>query len=572
MYALSRLRPRALSPFRLLVGGAGIALALLIVVPLVSMLGDLFIEDGRPTLAGVRSLSGEPVGEVLRNTVILTVASGALALVVGSLLAWVNERTDARIGALTDTLPIVSFLIPPFAGALGWMMLASPGAGYLNSYLRRIIGSDARTGPLNIHSWWGLTFVYALYMVPYVFIMVSASLRDLDASLEEQSRVAGVGKLRTVFKVTVPSIKPAIAGAGYLLVWFGFSMFSIPAVLGPRAGIETLSMRIVQMIRYQYPPRFDAAVSLGLVTFAAVACAWAVHRYTIRNARFATVGGKSRRAARLRLGAWRWPVRLMMLLYIVVAAILPMLALLALTMRGYWSARIELHQWDFSNVTAALFDNPVTRRALVNSLRLATMASIIGITVAALIAVLIRKARGPWAVVVDAAIKLPASLPNVVLALAFLSAFAGPPFRLHGTTTILLLAYLAFYLPQAAVAADSAASLVGDEMIEASSVSGVGSGRTFARISAPLMFPGLLAGWAFLFARVLGELNAASILATGNNVVMGSRMLDLLGGGPQGYAALGALALAITVVGLVIIGITFTLGRLVGRGYRQRST
>jgi iron(III) transport system permease protein len=169
-----------------------------------------------------------------------------------------------------------------------------------------------------------------------------------------------------------------------------------------------------------------------------------------------------------------------------------------------------------------------------------------------------RSGRGA-ARLVDAAVKFPATISTIVIAVGFTLAFTGPPFNLQGTLWILLLAYLAIYMPQGSVAADAAASQVGDELTDASAICGAGGTRTFLRVSLPIMLPGLVAGWALLFVRMTGDLTASAILAgTGNNVV-GFRILEVFEGGS--FALLASLALALTVVTSTVLVILLTLSR-----------
>src|SRR5690606_7566288 len=99
------------------------------------------------------------LGETILNTVVVVVISSLLALVIGSVLAWLNERTDARMGVLTDVLPFVPFLMPPIAGAIGWALLAAPTGGYINVFLRwllGLVGIQIDRGPFDVYSFSGL--------------------------------------------------------------------------------------------------------------------------------------------------------------------------------------------------------------------------------------------------------------------------------------------------------------------------------------------------------------------------------------------------------------------------------
>lgn len=556
------------SPFVVFSALVGSALAALSIYPLSRVLLRLFYNDGELDLSGLTSLSSQPgTVALLVRTLTVVVVSGSIALVVGATMAWINERTDARLGFVTDSLPLVPFMLPPIAGAIGWVLLLSPRAGYLNVFFRSVldrIGIDVgRDGPLDIFTWYGLILVYVLYMVPYVFVMMSAAMRNIDGSLEEQSRVCGAGLWRTVRRVTVPTVRPSVAGAVLLLAWFGFALFSVPVIIGTRAGIEVLSVRIVNLIRFTYPAETDAAVGLSLVVVLFVGITWLATRRLMRSTNFSVVGGKGHREVRFRLGFWRWPARMVLIGYVFVAAVLPLGALVLVSLSGFWTPDIDWGGLSLSSFRRSIFDDVATYGALSNSVKLGLVGATIAIVLAAIVAEYNRRSRGRLAPILDGAIKLPATLSNIVLAVGFILAFAGPPFNLHGTLLILLLAYIVLYMPQGSVAADAAASQVGKELVEASQVATASPGRTFLRINLPLMLPGLIAGWALMFVRFTGDLNASALLSGTDNRVVGSQILQVFQTGS--FANLASLALALTLVSTTIVIIMLSISRIVSR-------
>lgn len=558
-----RLRRRRWSWFAIVSATVAILLALLGVAPLVRVLVRLFWVDGAFTLAPIQdALAIEDVGTVLRDTLIVVAASSALAFMVGSSLAWLNERTDARLGFVTDTLPLLPFLLPPVAGAVGWVILLSPRAGLLNAWLRDFLdlfGFTFDRGPFDIHSWYGLVIVYAIYQIPFVFLMVSAGLKGMDTSLEEQSRVSGSGPLRTLRKVTLPSLAPSLGAALLLTMWLGFGIFSLPAIIGSPAGIEVLSVRIVDLLRFTFPAETAAAVGLSFFVVLFVGIAYLFQRRILRRGRHATIGGKGSSHRRIELGAWRWPLRLFMIGYVLIATVLPVIALILVSLNGFWTPDIDWGGLDFDALETVLIDDRVTRRAIVNSLMLGIVGGLIGIVAAALLALWVAQRSSAISKFIDSAVKFPAAISNLVIAVGVLLIFAGPPFRLTGTVLILLLGYLALYMPQASVAADAAVSQVGKELSEASYVSGASPARTFRKVYLPLMMPGLLAGWTLLFIRMAGDLTASAILAGTNNPVVGFRILEVFQGGS--YALLAALATVLVTITATVLVIVFTYTR-----------
>lgn len=557
-----RLRPAG-GVFGLVSLVVAVVFAALGVVPLVRVLVRLFWVDGSLTLAPVREALAIPdVGTVLGHTLIAVGASSVLAFVIGTTMAWLNERTDARMGLVTDALPLLPFLLPPVAGAVGWVILLSPRAGLLNAWFRdlaSLVGYSGTSGPFDIHSWYGLIIVYAIYQVPFVFLMVSAGLKNMDASLEEQSRISGAGLVRTMRRVTLPALAPSL-GAGVLLtLWLGFGIFSLPAIIGSPAGIDVLSVRIVDLLRFTFPPQTGAAVGLSGFVVLFVGLAYVLQRRILRSSRHATVGGKGAKVRRIELGRWKWPVRAAMVAYVLVATVLPVAALVLVSLNGFWTPDINWGALDLDALRRTVIDDQITRRAIINSLTLGVVGGLIGIVAAALIALWVARHRGGLSKVVDGAVKFPAAISNLVIAVGVLLVFAAPPFRLSGTVVILLLGYLALYMPQASVAADAAVSQVGRELPEASAISGAGAGRTFRKVHLPLMTPGLVAGWTLLFIRMAGDLTASAILSGTNNPVVGFRILETFQGGS--YALLAALSTVLVVITATVLVIVLVYTR-----------
>jgi len=563
-----------ITPFNLFSALLALALLLLAVVPLVAVLARAFIQEGTLDLSAISDTLAIPdLGRTLLNTLAITLASGLVSLIIGSLLAWLNERTDARIGILTDALPLVAFVLPPIAGAVGWVLLLSPGAGYLNVLIREFVsffGIALTEGPFDIYSWYGLVFVYSIYQVPFSFMFVSAALRNMDSSLEEASRVSGHGLATTVRRITLPALAPSLAGAALLTVWTSLGLYSIPSVIATGAGIKVLTVEIVNAVAFTYPAQTDVAVGLSFIMIAAVAIVWFIQNQVVRRSRHATVGGKARAATPIRLGGWKIVARIFIFGYAVVTTVLPILALLLVTLTGYWTTNIKWSQLSLEPFRRQVLENPTSAEALTNSLTLGVVGATIAMFAAAVLSLFLLRIPKRWARGIDASIKLPSTLSHIVLAVGFVLILAGPPFRLSGTWLILLVAYIALYYPQGAVAADGAAAQVSPELAEASAVAGAGQLTTFRRVFLPLMIPGLIAGWALLFVRMVGDLSASAILAGAGNPVVGRQILEVFQNGT--FSLMASLAMTLTVISATVIVVLQVLSRRAARWSTQTST
>lgn len=539
----------------LFAGLVSAVVTVLILFPLLQAVATTFFPGGRLDLAPVLAVLNEPgLIPLLRNTVLLVIGSTAIAVAIGSVFAWLTERTDLGMAWLTRVLPIVPLLVPPIAGAIGWVLLTAPKSGFLNVWLRAALGWFGLVladGPLNVFSWPGLVLVYVLYLVPEAYLIVSAGLRNIDPALEEAARMSGSSPWRTLVRVTLPSVKPAIAAGAMLSLLTGFALFSVPVIIGPQAGIPVLSVRVVELMTAAFPPKTGAALTLGLFVLAMTGIAWWAQSRVMRAGRHAVIAGRGMRITAVRLGHWRGPARAVMLAFLLMTSALPFAALVIVSLQPFWTAVIRPASFTLRNYNR-LFAAEFSRSALVNSVVLGIVGATMGVLLGAVIAYYLERSRAPRvARIVDGATKLPGAVSHLIIGIAFVGSFAGPPFFLAGTTALLLLAYLVLYMPQATFSASAALAQVGRELSEASLMSGAAPGWTFVRVVLPLMRPGLAAAWVLLFVLMSGEITASSMLAGTRNPVVGFVVLDLWTNGS--YSALAAFATLMSLITSTVV-------------------
>lgn len=561
-----RRKPSALV---LLAGLAAVLIAGTILYPLARMFTKLFYSSGRVDLSGVARAAKLPgIAETLLNTVMVIGVGGACALIAAAAFAWLNTRTDASMGWLSEAMPVIPVLIPPIAMVIGWVLLLTPGAGSINIVLRSLLGIEGTEGPLNIYSMPGLMFLYALELLPYAYLVMTSAFRSIDPSLEEASRIYGAGPLRTLVKVTLPAVKPALGASTLLMLVMGFALFSAAAIVGTTARIDILSARVVQLLHGVFPPQTNEAVALSLVILIVIGLAWLAQNRILRLQRFATVGGKGMRTTPVRLGVMKWPARLALMGYVAAAVVLPILALLYVSLQQFWTTKFNLNAFSLDAYIEIFVENQHTRAALINSVMLGVAGATIGMAIAFFVAILARRRPGRTTAALDGVVKLPGALSHIVIAIAVLLAFGGSPFFLGGTLAILLIAYVMIYLPQGSVTAGSAVSQVSDQLMEASYMAGARESRTMRRIALPLMLPGLAGGWVLLFALIAGDLTASVLLSTTSTPTVGSTLLDQYQNGT--FPTIAALALVITAISAVVVltVLRFTRGKISvgGRG------
>jgi iron(III) transport system permease protein len=202
---------------------------------------------------------------------------------------------------------------------------------------------------------------------------------------------------------------------------------------------------------------------------------------------------------------------------------------------------------------------PTSAQAIFNSMILGIVAATITVSITGTLAIYANEVggrRGQWLGLLT---KVPSAMSTLVLAIGLLLAFGGSPFFLNGTLYILVIAYVIARMPVAAIAAESSVAQIGTQLVEASRVNGATRGRTFWRVLLPLTLPGMAAGWALIFADIVGDLTAAAILSGPRNMVIGYRIQDIYDSGT--YSDLAALAVVVTVLSAVAVGVVMRFAR-----------
>jgi iron(III) transport system permease protein len=543
-------------PQKVLVFAVGAVLLLLILYPIIRMVARAFFPQSGLELSPFVTTVQQPwFWPVVRNTLVAVLAAAALALVVGSVLAWLNERTDAGLGWFGSFMPLMPLLIPPIAMGAGWVFLASPKIGFLNGLLSHLPGKPS----VNVMTMHGLIFVYMLALVPYAYLAMSGALRNIDPALEEASLVSGAGILRTVVRVSLPAVSHALASAFFLMIVVGLALYSVPVVIGTGANIDILSVRIIRSMTFSFPPDIQTATVLASMLLVVILAAWFLQNAVTRRGRFAMISGRSG-GGKISLGRWRHVARSLTLLYLVLTSVFPLVGLLLVAFQPFWTPRVDFAHLTVQNFERMLVGHQVAGRALNTSITLGLAGGAIAIAVGMLIGLAQRgNANGRtvgarWGRALDVVAKMPAAFSSIVIGLGFVVAFSGAPFHLEGTRLILLLCYVVIFMPEASIAAGSAMSQIGSDLAEASYISGAREWRTFSRVTLPLAWPGLASGWALVFVLITGELAASTLLASTKTPVIGFVLVDSWESGIVGQmAAFASVVTAITSAAVVIL-------------------
>jgi iron(III) transport system permease protein len=518
----------------------------IVVYPLVQVFLRSMLVDGSPSLRNYEAVFGRPRNYIaLWNSVWVSLAATALATVLGTLTAFVVQRTDVPFKTLLRFLLILPFAIPPLFAAMGWVQLAGP-VGLLTKAWMGLTG--ASTAPWTIYGAGGIIFVLGITKYPFVFITVAGALQRMDASLEEAARTAGAGTGRIMRDITLPLVRPAILGGALLAFVSSIDNFGIPAVLGLRVQFQVLTTRIYEALTIPDLP-LATAMSMLLVVLAGVAV-WLLGKFEGKRGEHAIIGGKSIRPHIIRLRSARPWVALALFAVVVLIVVLPLFALVVTAIQPYYGAPLNLDTITTRNFEAVL-NSSAAQRGIRNSLTLAPLAATILVIVTALLAYLNVKAKVRGAKLLDGIGMVPFALPGSVIGVGMILAWSNPPVgpTLYGTLWILLVAYLMRYMAYGLRSCRASLLQIHDSLEEAASTSGASRLRTMRDVTLPLMRPGMIAAWVLIFMSAYHELTVSALIWSARNETVGVWIFVMQDSGFPGRAS----ALAVVILPIILI-------------------
>ena len=484
----------------------------------------------------------------------LGVSIGASLLVsfistaVGVALAWLIARTDIPARAWTENAIIAPLYLSPFVGALAWLVLGSPNAGLLNGFARDVLGIQ---GPvIDVMTAKGVILVMALYNVPYAYMTVSAALKGMDPSMEEASYLNGAGILRTALRITFPVVRPAVVSAFFFVFVLTIGTFSIPAALGGTGTMPFLAVDIYRAVA-TYPLDYARAAAIGTMLFWISLVGVTLYRFASHAAaRFVTVTARGYRMRVIRLRAWRIPALALVVAYVVLAILLPYCALIYVAFTSYTSASILEAKFTLANFWSVA-GSVAVRQAFGNTLIVSVLVPTFCVGLGLVLAYATRRLKVVGRSVLDYVAMFPIAVPGIVFGTGIFWTYLMTP--AYGTIWILVIAFVASYIPFAYRMIDTSIIQIDKALEEASAVCGASHWRTLRQITFKLVRPGVLSAWILVFIFSVREISAAILLASPSNKVLSVMSWDYLEfGNVQNAAVIGLLQTVILLSGILV--------------------
>jgi iron(III) transport system permease protein len=495
------------------------------------------------------------------NSVKFAFGTSLFSFVVGTGLAWMNERTNTPFKNLFYALSIIPLIIPGILFTVAWILLASPKIGIVNLVLKTWFGVNE---PLfDIYSMWGMIWIDGLHYSPMAFLLMSAAFRSMDPALEESAMMSGANVFQVAWRITLRLSWPAIFATILILFVRAIESFEVPALVGLPVGIQVFTSSIYQAV-HRYPSQVGLAsayaVTLLLITSVGV---YFVSRLSSTGSKYATMTGKGFRPRQIDLGKWRWFTAGIFIVYFLVIVVLPFLVLLWSSFQKFYS----VPSWQaLQNLTIEpyrfILTYPNLTRSVWNSVLLAFGSATVIMLVTSVICWIVVKTRLPGRWMLDNIASLPMVFPGLVLGLAIMIFYLNFDIGVYGTMWIMFIAYVTRFMPYGLRYNTTSMLQIHKELEESAAMSGASWFTTFRRIILPLLKPGLVAGWIYVVIVSIRELSSSILLYSPGTEVVSIVIWELWENGQ--YVELSALGVLFILALFVLVMVAQWLGKKFG--------
>jgi iron(III) transport system permease protein len=489
------------------------------------------------------------------------IGTASFSFVVGTTLAWMNERTNTPFKSLFFAMSLIPLVIPGILFTVAWILLGSPKIGLVNLSLMALFHLD---GPVfNIYSMWGMIWVDGLHYSPVAFLLMTAAFRAMDPSLEESAMMSGANVFQVLWRVTLRLAWPAIFATFLILFVRAIESFEVPALLGLPVGIQVFTSSIYEAV-HRYPSQVGLAsayaITLLLITSVGI---YFISQLSNSGSKYATMTGKGFRPRQIDLGPWRYLAALVFFVYFSLIVVLPFAVLLWSSFQRFYAVPSlqALHNLTLEPYRFVL-NYPNLGRAVANSLMLSFGSATLIMLITSVICWIVVKTQLPGRWLLDNLASLPMVFPGLVLGLALMIFYLNVDVGVYGTMWILFIAYVTRFMPYGLRFNTTSMLQIHKELEESAAMSGAGWGTTFRRIVLPLLKPGLLSGWLYIMIVSIRELSSSILLYSPGTEVVSITIWELWENGQ--YVELSALGVMFILLLFVLVLISQAVGRRFG--------
>ena len=463
----------------------------------------------------------------LLNTLYLAVGTCVVSILFGGVFAFLVTRTNLAWRKYLSSIFIFPYIMPQWTLAVVWQNLFDSNAvtGTSNGLLAATLG-------INMPLWWckGLfpsLVVLGLHYAPFAYILIGGIFRNMDANLEEAATILDTPKWKTMCKITLPMVKPAILST--ILLVFGSSMGSYP--VPHYLGLTTLSTKYVSL-NSKYTGEASILAIIMMVFGVAIMLLNQMSLHSRKN--YTTVTGKSGQTSKINLGkVGKYVIALVLVVVTFFTSIFPIVSFAFETFLPNPGDYSFLYTGDTANLTTkwwltsenitengmygqkGILYNDTIWNAFKGTILVSVVCALLAGTIGTLIGYAVSKnRRSKGANYVNAMAFLPYLMPSIAVGAAFFILFSNEHVNLFNTYSLLIIVGTIKYIPFASRSSLNSMLQLSGEIEEAAIIQDIPWIKRMTRIIIPIQKSSIISGYMLPFMTCQRELSLFMLLCT----------------------------------------------------------
>ena len=473
------------------------------------------------------------------NSFSVTTCVTILAVIIGTIVAYFMTLYKIKFKSAVEICIVISLLSPPFIGAYSWILIGGRN-GYVTRFLAQY-GIDFSS----IYGFAGILLVLTLKLYPFIYLYVAGAMKNIDSALIEAAESLGCSGIRKVVTIIVPLITPTILAGALMVFMNAMADFGTPMLIGE--GYNVMPVMIYSEFINEVGDQANFAAAMSALMVLITSTIFMLQKYVVNRKSFTMSSLRP-----LPVGELHGLRKVIVHLFIYTLVALSMIPQLVVIYTSFLKTSGSIFVDGYSlDSYRTIFDSLGT--AISNTYLFSTTAMIAIIFLGMTIAYLTTRKKSWLTEINDTLSMVPYIIPGSVLGITLLLAFNDEPLLLSGTAAIIIISLIIRRLPYTLRSSSAILYQLSPSMEEASISLGASPLKTFFKITAVMMLPGVMSGAIISWITAINELSSSIILFTGATKTMSVAIYTEVIRASYGTAAALSTILTLTTIMAMVI-------------------
>lgn len=473
------------------------------------------------------------------NSFSVTTCVTILAVIIGTIVAYFMTLYKIKFKSAVEICIVISLLSPPFIGAYSWILI-----GGRNGYVTRFLAQYGIDFP-SIYGFAGILLVLTLKLYPFIYLYVAGAMKNIDSALIEAAESLGCSGIRKVVTIIVPLITPTILAGALMVFMNAMADFGTPMLIGE--GYNVMPVMIYSEFINEVGDQANFAAAMAALMVLITSTIFMLQKYVVNRKSFTMSSLRPLPVGELH-GLRKVIVHLFIYMLVALSMIPQLVVIYTSFLKTSGSIFVDGYSLDSYRT---IFDSLGT--AISNTYLFSTTAMIAIVFLGMTIAYLTTRKKSWLTEIIDTLSMFPYIIPGSVLGITLLLAFNDEPLLLSGTAAIIIISLIIRRLPYTLRSSSAILYQLSPSMEEASISLGASPLKTFFKITAVMMLPGVMSGAIISWITAINELSSSIILFTGATKTMSVAIYTEVIRASYGTAAALSTILTVTTITAMVL-------------------